>query len=194
MNKESYNKIAEQWIESRNQSKVSRLIYKFIELVKQNGIVLDVGCGSGIPIAKFLQEKGFTITGIDISEKMIKLAKQQGRNIAFSVHDINDYTSEILFDGIVAWDSLFHLRPELQTKAYDKIYSLLSPGGYFLFTNYNMDGEIVGEMYGESFYYGGIEASPLKKILKEIGFQIILFEEDYKEGDMDRGIVAILKK
>jgi 2-polyprenyl-3-methyl-5-hydroxy-6-metoxy-1,4-benzoquinol methylase len=35
--------------------------------------ILDVGCGGGIPIAKYLVEKGFRVTGIDSSEKMIRL-------------------------------------------------------------------------------------------------------------------------
>jgi 2-polyprenyl-3-methyl-5-hydroxy-6-metoxy-1,4-benzoquinol methylase len=194
MNKESYNKIAEQWVESRNQSKESVMVHKFGELIKKKGSILDVGCGSGIPIARCLLNKGFDVTGIDVSEKMIGMAKQNFNTVPFSLADINDYEPGKLFDGIIAWDSLFHLSPGLQHKAYRKVYSLLTDGGHFLFTAINMDGETVEDMFGALFSYGGIEKEKLKTMLKEIGFKFILVEEDYIEGDMNRDIVAILQK
>ncbi|MDR0321112.1 MAG: class I SAM-dependent methyltransferase [Treponema sp.] len=80
LNKESYNKIAEQWAEDRSRISVSKLVVDFSQKIKQNGNILDIGCGTGYPIAKYLCDKGFFVTGIDISENMLKKAGEQEIN------------------------------------------------------------------------------------------------------------------
>ena len=67
INKDSYNKIASDWAESRDKSFVSKLVTEFAGKVKPNGKILDIGCGTGYPLASYLAEKGYNVTGIDPS-------------------------------------------------------------------------------------------------------------------------------
>ncbi|WP_233588444.1 class I SAM-dependent methyltransferase [Legionella septentrionalis] len=65
-----YNKISD-WVEAhRNQELMERFCLDFItENIPIESKILDVGCGTGSPIAKFFIERGYKITGVDASEK-----------------------------------------------------------------------------------------------------------------------------
>ena len=68
-NKQAYNKIADQWAESRDGSFLSKLVVEFASKVKPKGKILDIGCGTGFPIDTYLSNREFAVTGIDFSEK-----------------------------------------------------------------------------------------------------------------------------
>jgi 2-polyprenyl-3-methyl-5-hydroxy-6-metoxy-1,4-benzoquinol methylase len=61
MNKSSYNKIAREWSNKRKESFVSSLVIDFANKTKPKGHVLDVGCGTGLPLAKYLSDRGFFV-------------------------------------------------------------------------------------------------------------------------------------
>jgi 2-polyprenyl-3-methyl-5-hydroxy-6-metoxy-1,4-benzoquinol methylase len=77
INKESYNKIAEKWAEIRSKHHLNTLVKDFSLKIKPNGKILDIGCGTGYPIAKYFSDNGFSVVGIDISENMLQKAKDQ---------------------------------------------------------------------------------------------------------------------
>lgn len=195
MNEDSYDAIASQWVAERKQSNVSRLIIALAERATQRGRILDIGCGGGVPIASYLQTQGFTITGIDISGEMIELARENlGTGSALFQTDIVDYESSDEFDGIVAWDSLFHVPHASQRAVFQKICGLLAKGGWFLFTHVGADGEFEYQMMGKPFYYAGLAPDVLRSWLVEVGFKIDFFALDYREDDMRKGLVAIVWK
>lgn len=74
--KTSYNNICMKWSEFRKSTPINQCIVDFAKNLRPNGSVLDIGCGSGYPISAYLSNQGFQVTGIDISEEMIKQAKQ----------------------------------------------------------------------------------------------------------------------
>ena len=81
----------------------------FSKKLKPGAKVLDIGCGTGKPVALFLAEKGHHVTGIDLSEKMIELAQNNDiLNAKFHYSDFFDFETSETFDGILAWDSFFH--------------------------------------------------------------------------------------
>lgn len=134
-NKDSYNKIISSWIEARNNAIVNKPVIDFADYINPEGTILDIGCGTGLPIAKYLSDRNFSISGIDQSAKMIETAKSVGiKNTVFHICDFFDFESDEKFNGIIAWDSLFHFPKERQEEIYGKVYNLLVPGGYFLFT------------------------------------------------------------
>ena len=59
------------------------LEYLFVPLlvtphyIPEKSHILDIGCGSGIPIADYLIEKSFQVTGIDGSQELLNIAKKK---------------------------------------------------------------------------------------------------------------------
>ena len=161
-----YDEICPQWDEYRKKTSVNKCIADFSRRLKPNSSILDVGCGTGYPIDFFLSERGFRITGIDSSAKMIeKAASLKLKNTEYHVADLFGFRTEEKFDAIIAFDCLWHICHDNQKYIYGTIASLIKKGGYFIFTHGKKDGEIYGEMMGQTFYYSALDAEEVKKIL-----------------------------
>lgn len=144
--KEIFEKIYEKgavWTESKPPKEL-------VELIKTGKIkpcqVLDVGCGQGF-YAIYLASKGFNVTGIDISKKAIRLAKEnaikQGVKIKFIAMDIIDLDKiNDKFDFILEWALLHHIIPGQRQKYIKDIKGILNKKGKYLsicFNNQNPD-------------------------------------------------------
>lgn len=195
-NKESYNLICGQWDEYRKNKTVNECIIYFARLLKYGAEILDIGCGTGYPIGTYLAGMGFSVTGIDVSDKMIEKAKAlQLANASFETADIMDYQTSKSFDAVIAFDSLWHIEYSRQKEVFPIIGKLLNKGGYFLFTYGKRDCEVIGRMFGQDFYYSSLDISDTKRLLIDSGFDIIDFWEDYKEITTgQRELLAIAKR
>lgn len=54
-------------------------VEEFIAHLPKKANVLDVGCGSGVPIAEYLAQHEFSVTGVDGSKELVKIAKKMFR-------------------------------------------------------------------------------------------------------------------
>ncbi len=108
--KDSYNKICKKWSEFRKNTSINQCIVDFANNLSPNSRVLDIGCGTGYPIALYLSKQGFQVTGIDISEEMIKQAQKLNlHNATFLVEDILNFKTDKKYDAIIAFDSIWHI-------------------------------------------------------------------------------------
>ena len=97
--------------------------------------VLDVGCGTGRMVEN-LKKFGAKVTGLDVSEKMLAIAKKHFSTTEFVLGDIEELPFEDeSFDMVVATFVIVHLGT-LQ-RAFDEVYRVLKPGGVFLVSNVN---------------------------------------------------------
>ena len=78
---------------------------RFVGLLPANPSVLDVGCGSGRPIARALIERGCDVSGIDAAPDMIALCRQAFPGRDWTVADMRTLSLGRTFDGLIAWDS-----------------------------------------------------------------------------------------
>jgi cyclopropane fatty-acyl-phospholipid synthase-like methyltransferase len=195
INKTSYNKIAYEWAASRDQSFLSKLVATFSSRIKPGGKVLDIGCGTGYPIATYLSSCGFTITGIDSSENLLQKAIDRNiPNATFHLVDFFDFEPTEKYDGIIAFDSFFHFPKEKQSEIYQKVSTWMNEGAFLLFTHGAEEGEKEGDMFGETFYYSSLNKHDVRKLLLEAGFKIEWSLDNYTERDLDRDLVILARK
>lgn len=139
--------------------------------------VLDVGCGVGyytIPVSR----KCVHITGVDISDHNIELARQYAQalsvnNVTYIATDFLNYFSQEPFDIIYTITVLMHINDIDQ--ALRKIYSLLKPGGLLLISDLNkyFPPRILQNRKSLPIFYQTFTFSTLKKILRNNGFDLL---------------------
>ena len=118
--------------------------YSFIKSIfdiyadKEINSILDLGCGTGSH-ALFFAEMGYEVTGVDFSEKMLKIAREkaarQGKRISFLQQDIRHLDLPQKFDAAVAMFAVMSYQATNQDfeDALISVHRQLDPGGLFIF-------------------------------------------------------------
>ena len=116
---------------SESNKSPADFIDEFLGYLRSNKgkTVLDLGSGPGVN-AGYMASKGFQVVGIDISEKMVELAKKRYPHVEFRLGDMTKLTFPAdSFDGILASYSLIHLTKDVVAFVLAKLYEILRPGG-----------------------------------------------------------------
>jgi 2-polyprenyl-3-methyl-5-hydroxy-6-metoxy-1,4-benzoquinol methylase len=87
--KEGYDTIAEAYCRDRDVFDNCTQIEEFISHLPENGVVLDIGCGGGVPVLQTLVKRGFRVKGIDFSKYMLEIAR---RNVPSAELILGDVT------------------------------------------------------------------------------------------------------
>lgn len=101
----------------------------FAKRLPIHGAILDVGCGSGY-ITSMLESRGFTVTGIDISTKMLELARENAPRSTFLRMNMKrlDFPKES-FDGVACFYSIVHVPRRYHLGILKKFRRVLRPKG-----------------------------------------------------------------
>jgi cyclopropane fatty-acyl-phospholipid synthase-like methyltransferase len=95
--------------------------------------VLDLGCGAGVPASRDLADRGFRVTGLDVSGVQIQRARELVPAATFVCADM--VTWDALpgsLDAVVSLYALIHVPLEDQRALFPRVRRWLSEGGYFL--------------------------------------------------------------
>ncbi len=137
--------------------------------------VLDLGCGSGRPLAQYLTDRRAEVTGVDGAVSMIDLFRKNLPN-AEAVHaDMRGLELGKTFDIILAWNSFFHLSPDDQRKMFPIFASHAAPDAILMFTSGPAAGEPIGEVGGKPIYHSSLNPTDYRELLDENGFEEICF-------------------
>ena len=169
-----YHRHAEYWDRVRGRDLLEKpCLDKFLAQMRPGASILDIGCGSGEPISRYLIEKGCHVTGVDSSPNLIGMCKSRFPNQDWIAADMRTLALSRPFDGILAWDSFFHLSPEDQRKMFSIFMSHAKPGTTLMFTSGSSHGEAIGEFQGEALYHGSLDSSEYRLLLSNNGFDVL---------------------
>lgn len=180
----AYNHMAATYDKNRDVFDMTDVLNDFYNNLKlKKGKLLDAGCGAGEPFAGWFIKRGWQVTGVDLSDMMLDLAKEnvpEMKRICAPMQEVDFKDNS--FDAITAIYSLFHLPYENQSLMFIKFFGWLKSKGSLLFTyatkectGYDIfDGYM--EFMGEKLYYNHRSPDELKKELNNIGFMIESFE------------------
>ena len=146
---------------------------RFLALLAPGASILDVGCGAGLPISGYLIDRGFAVTGVDSSGPLIDLCRSRFPDKEWVVADMRTLELGRRFDGIVAWDSFFHLSPEDQCRMFPVFERHAGPRAALMFTSGPQHGSVLGEFEGEPLYHGSLDPDEYRALLEGIGFAVV---------------------
>lgn len=149
MNNNFYNKNALKYFKNTYHLDLSELYIKFLPYVKDQGLILDIGAGSGRDSYYFLN-KGYKVTSIDTSKELNNLAKRY-LNINVINVDILDFLAEQKYDAIWACASLLHLNDSQLIKVFQKLPKVLNKNAvvYMSFKLGNFSGLRDGRFFND---------------------------------------------
>ncbi len=174
--RKGYNKIAEKYNKQRKIYQSKPLLLKFLKYTPKNAKVLDLGCGTGISIAKFLYGKGCKVTGIDFSDGMLRLARKNVPKAKFIKMDITKMKfKKNSFDAAVSFYAIIHIPRNYHKDIYKNLHRILKSDGIFLA---NASGtctweETAKDYLGVPMYWSFYSPKITSKMIKSAGFEIL---------------------
>jgi len=118
------------------------LLNRFAEETRGRGLVVDLGCGPG-HVARYLQNQGVTVLGIDLSPEMIRVAADLYSGIEYRVGDMTRLDlSDASLAGIVAFYSIVHFSPAELGAVFQEARRVLMPEGLALIS-FHIGDEVV---------------------------------------------------
>ena len=165
---------------------------EFISVLPSQGKILDVGCAAGRDSGYF-SSKGFSVVGVDLSGKLLEIARKKFPHIDFFKQDFrsHDFPKES-FNGIWACASLLHLKRTEIPAVLRQFFALLKPKGILYIQVKEGKGEkdVVDILSsGQSRHFTFFEIGELKQFLEEAGFRVekiyVFNEKERTRGHRD---------
>lgn len=182
-----YERHAHEWDRLGGRRKVEAVwLDRFAEaLPSPDSDLLDIGCGSGEPVARYLIGKGYRVTGLDASPTLIGLCRERFPAQHWIEGDMRLMSLGRRFGGLLAWNSFFHLTPQDQRRMFAIFRDHAAPGAALMFTSGPRYGEAIGSFGGEPLYHGSLDPEDYRSLLAETGFAVVAHRiEDPERGGL----------
>lgn len=148
---------------------------RFVRDLPEGGKVLDIGCGGGLPISGWLIGEGFALTGVDFSQPLLDIARSRWPDGDWRLIDMRDLDIPDRFDGIIGWNSFFHLTPDEQRVCLPRLADHLRPGGVLMVTVGHGAGEVTGDVNGENVYHASLSPAEYAQRIEACGMRLTGF-------------------
>jgi SAM-dependent methyltransferase len=189
-----YDSVAETYAAQRDRFAHTGLLAAFAALVKPGGLVLDIGVGSGLPVAAHLLDSGFRVVGIDVSGAMLGLARRNVPAAALARMDLTHLAfAPLSFDGAVAFYSLFHVGREHHAGVLAALASVLRPGAPVLFSVGGEAWEGVEDFHGARMFWSHFAPQTYLEMVAAAGFASVSAGPVTSGGETHFWITATLR-
>lgn len=168
----------------------ARWLARFAACLPDGGRVLDLGCGTGEPIARWFMAEGFDVTGVDFSSAMLEIARTRWPKGDWREADMRELDLGERFDGIIAWNSFFHLTMDEQRPVLRRMARHLNHGGSLMFTTGPDQGETTGTVAGRTVYHASLAPAEYATILLEQGLRLTGFLAEDPECNSHTVVMA----
>lgn len=146
---------------------------RFTALLAPCPTILDLGCGAGEPLAGHMIESGCAVTGVDTSPALLELSRSRFPAQDWILADMRGLDLGRQFNGILAWNSFFHLCHDDQRGMFPVFRRHAAPRAALMFTSGPSHGEAIGSLEGEPLYHASLEGDEYRALLGENGFRVV---------------------
>jgi SAM-dependent methyltransferase len=184
LNKRAWDRVADRY-DRRADVRVGALFNAFMAALPHGGRVLDAGAGTGLPYALSLVERGFRVVGVDVSSRMVEIARGNVPVAEFHELSMTEMEFEDEFDGALSVFSMLLLDPDGFRAAAERIARSLRQGGYLYIVlnepreeGADVDGEAVVEIMGEEMYSRAYTVEEVRGALAPFGMKVREFHRE----------------
>jgi ubiquinone/menaquinone biosynthesis C-methylase UbiE len=176
---QGYDRIGEEyerWSAKATDPARERYLKVLLEGLPKGAQVLDLGCGSGALATRRLSER-FQITGVELSSRMVELARRNIPSATFVRADMAsvEFPPE-RFDGVCAFYSLTHLPQKELPTLLRRVARWLKPGGLFVASMGSGEdpGSVEDEWVGGvPMYFAGHAVQTNEELVEEAGLRVV---------------------
>jgi predicted TPR repeat methyltransferase len=170
----AYDALAERWLDQgfNQQNGIAQHARALAFLARGlEGWALHVGCGCNTRFNAAMRDHGLQIEGVDLSARMIALAREADPAVLLHHADVCEWQPERSYRFISAWDSIWHVRLEEQRPLMLKLMQALDAGGVFIFTAGGLDAPDahVDASMGPEVHYSTLGIPGLLDVVREAG-------------------------
>lgn len=167
-----------QWTAGNDPRFRLQYLARLMERLERGSTVLELGCGSGVPVAEMLAD-GHFVTGVDFSERQVLLARRHVPRADFIVTDMTEIDFPPgSFDAVAAFYSLIHLPREEQPGMIAKIARWLRPGGLYVANMGTADnpGFLEDWIDGVPMFWSSFDAETNLGMIRQAGLSLLRSE------------------
>ena len=186
-----YDRMAEQYLATKDLEDPLALaaLEDLASLLPSGAAVLDLGCGAGVPVTRWLADRSFAVTGVDVSARQLDLARKNVPAGTFLKADMTELTfAPESFDAAVAFHSIIHVPRAEHLALLESIHRWLRPEGVFLATmsvSENEGREEDWEGWGAPMVWSHYDGEANVAMLRGVGFEIQYAEPKTGPGTGD---------
>jgi len=174
--REGYNAIANDYLASRTaESADVRLLDDFLPLLPPGGLVLDAGCGAGLPVTGILQQR-CRVVGVDFAETQLALARKLVQDAAFVCQDLTSLAfAADCFDAICSYYAIIHIPRQKHGDLLRAFHHILKPSGLALLClgANDLSTDIDDDYFGRPMHWSHYDAERNLKLLESAGLQVV---------------------
>lgn len=174
----AYDQVVDTWGQARRTAAISTRestwVERFHSALPSGASVLDLGCGSGAPILLDVLRRGHRVVGVDFSREQLLGARIRCPQALLVQADIGEVEfAASSFDGIIAYDSLWHLPRDEHPRVFDGIRRWLAGGGTALLTLAVGNGALFTDLMGAPVFYDAWPEATSLRMLGDAGLSVV---------------------
>jgi SAM-dependent methyltransferase len=175
-----YDRIAERhlaWISEIRGDPRLRFLHQLMAQLPAHPVVLDLGCGAGVPCTALLAGRG-DVVGVDLSASQLELARRHVPRAQFIRADMTTLDLRpASLDAVTAFYSIAHSPRGQHGPLFRRIATWLRPGGHFLAAlGCGADEATVTDWLGVPMFFSSHDARTNRRLLAQAGLTLLTDE------------------
>jgi SAM-dependent methyltransferase len=178
-----YESIAAEFLAGRGRAPSTavgtRAVRNWARTLPPTATVIDIGCGTGLPITKVLVDEGLNVYGVDASPSFVAAFRRNLPDVPVACESVEESLFfNRTFDAVIAWGLMFLLMPENQRRLIQRFADILVPGGRLLFTSSTGTEPLVWIDAMTGLESRSLGAAEYRRLLSAVGLYVTQEYED----------------
>lgn len=182
-----YERVAAEFLAGRGRAPSTAVgtkeVRDWARTLPSGATVIDLGCGTGLPITKALVDEGLNVYGVDAAPSFVAAFRQNLPDVPVVCESVVESSFfNRTFDGVLAWGLIFLLQPDEQRQLIRRVADILLPGGRLLFTSPGGTEPLVWHDAMTGLESRSLSGAEYRRLLADVGISVTREYEDVGEN------------